>query len=179
MNLYAYVGNDPGNAVDPWGLTGELALPYLWIPYAEAAAGAANGGGTTASLAMVEVATIGFGTTAGYATVEVAAVGIGTTASLATATGLGAYLLTSYAIDDTWLGEGGIGDWIYDIARGKDTLCFEARKGGNTGKGERNYTGPGDRNPNPDKKKWYNPKTGKWEKKNPHDGKWRPTTPPQ
>lgn len=46
-------------------------------------------------------------------------------------------------------------------------------------KGERGYTGPGDRNINPDKHKKYNPRTGKWEKKDPHTGKWKPTTPPE
>jgi RHS repeat-associated protein len=56
---------------------------------------------------------------------------------------------------------------------------LEARKGGKSGKGERGYTGPGDRNVNPDKHKKYNPKTGKWEKRDPHTGKWKPTTPPE
>ncbi|MFH2047745.1 MAG: RHS repeat-associated core domain-containing protein, partial [Pseudomonadota bacterium] len=70
------------------------------------------------------------------------------------------------------------GDKVY-----KSEVCeipyMEARKGGKTGKGERKYTGPGDRSPKPDKKKRQNPQTGKWEKKDPHDGKWKPTPPPQ
>jgi hypothetical protein len=62
----------------------------------------------------LEVATLTAGgliyTAGGSASLAGAAAGLGTAA-----VGVGSYYLTSKAIEGTWIGEGGIGDWVYDV----------------------------------------------------------------
>jgi RHS repeat-associated protein len=85
INLYGFVGNNPTNYIDPYGEMGAAAAA---IPLA----GKIGAGG---------VGLGAFGTAAVWTGGALAAGAIG-------------YGVTSWAIHDTWLGNGGIGNAVYD-----------------------------------------------------------------
>jgi RHS repeat-associated protein len=102
LNLFAYVGNNPITGTDPLGLYSQQAIANV-IRY--------NPGALPALLALGEAAII---------------VGKGT---LIAGVGVGAYYLTSKAIEDTWLGRGELGEILYEIThRRPDPYDIETAK---------------------------------------------------
>ena len=85
MNLYAYVGGNPVNAVDVEGL--------------EAVSIAIGAGGFASGLGTGTPVIVG-------STIPVLAIA---------GVGVGAYAITSWAIQGTWLGNGELGDLVYDL----------------------------------------------------------------